>query len=580
MSKKSRKLIRQQGATAAPEATPAAQASGGDAQGPYAEYADRDWNFHFLPDADTDPADERALHRLMQAWRHGRASRTIGQVLGDAYFMIFSLAVIGAMVVNLVLTSQRGAAGCTTVACQSSRGLLPWALLFAVGTLTLVVARIFGPVLASAAEGFWLMDAPVSRSRLLGGRLRAAVLLAFLLPAPIAVLITMLSGLPASGVVAWTLATAAFSAALMAYAAFEQTAERTWSVQVVQWIVAALATAVVVWLVLVSAGVAALALPGWAEQAPWAVAAAGVVVTLAFVILTFRRLNLIRRARLLSGGSLVSGMQGAMFALDLGLARDILVEREAVARGHVKPTSGKGLGATALIWRDAQRLVRFPKPFLGLAASALVPYTADALGLGFFMPFLAALALVAALIPFLGSLRVLSRTGGLARTFPFSTAQIRNATIVVPGLIAWVWAVAVFPAVLGLTGGPTRTVPDALMVTIAMGAAGLLGAVRWQTAKQVDYNRPMMATNAGGVQPSLIFNLFRGLDVVAAVTAPLILGAPLWVSLAIALVIYFLLRSGANMEEMQEQAKEEREALEREKAQRAGEKIKVRRPTR
>ena len=51
-------------------------------------------------------------------------------------------------------------------------------------------------------------------------------------------------------------------------------------------------------------------------------------------------------------------------------------------------------------------------------------------------------------------------------------------------------------------------------------------------------------------------------------------------SLAIALVIYFLLRSGANMEEMQEQAKEEREALEREKAQRAGEKIKVRRPTR
>ena len=90
--------------------------------------------------------------------------------------------------------------------------------------------------------------------------------------------------------------------------------------------------------------------------------------------------------------------------------------------------------------------------------------------------------------------------------------------------------------------------------------------MRWQTAKQVDYNRPMMATNAGGVQPSLIFNLFRGLDVVAAVTAPLILGAPLWVSLAIALVIYFLLRSGANMEEMQEQAKEQQKLLDAERA--------------
>ena len=31
-----------------------------------------------------------------------------------------------------------------------------------------------------------------------------------------------------------------------------------------------------------------------------------------------------------------------------------------------------------------------------------------------------------------GSLRVLSRTGGLARTFPFSTRQLRNATMIVP----------------------------------------------------------------------------------------------------------------------------------------------------
>ena len=34
----------------------------------------------------------------------------------------------------------------------------------------------FGPVLVSAAEGFWLMDAPIERSRLLSGRLRLAVL--------------------------------------------------------------------------------------------------------------------------------------------------------------------------------------------------------------------------------------------------------------------------------------------------------------------------------------------------------------------------------------------------------------------
>ena len=39
----------------------------------------------------------------------------------------------------------------------------------------------------------------------------------------------------------------------------------------------------------------------------------------------------------------------------------------------------------------------------------------------------------------------------------------------------------------------------------------------------------MVATSAGAMPPTLIFNLFRGFDVVALVTAPLLLGAsPSW----------------------------------------------------
>ena len=56
------------------------------------------------------------------------------------------------------------------------------------------------------------------------------------------------------------------------------------------------------------------------------------------------RLGRIRRARLLSGGALVSGISGAFFALDIGLARDIVVERRAIERGHVRPRRGKGVG--------------------------------------------------------------------------------------------------------------------------------------------------------------------------------------------------------------------------------------------
>lgn len=574
MSKKSRKLIRQ--------GLPDAAAPQGHQDSPQPTdglVESRSWSFFFLPPAETHPVDEKALHELMKDWRHGRASRKLSQVLGDAYYMIFSIVLIGAMVVNLVLESQQGAAGCTSLTCRAGRELLPWALLLGVATLTLTVSRIFGPVMASAAEGSWLMDAPVSRTRLLGGRLSAALVLPLVASAPLAALITALSGLPSVQVVGWALATGVTASALIAFAALEQTFERSLPVRVLQAVLAALAGVVVVVMVLVASGRMPLSLPGWVAQAPWAVAAVAAAAAAVFALVARRRLGEIRRARLLSGGSLVSGMQGAMFALDLGLARDILVERDAVARGFVRPTKGRGRGPSALVWRDVQRVTRFPKPLVGLVAAALVPYAADALGLGFLMPLLAALGLVAAMIPFLGSLRVLSRTGGLARALPFSTRQIRNATMVVPAGLAVAWALVAFPAVLGVTGGPTRSLPDGVLVTLAIAAAGLLGAMRWQTAKQVDYGKPMMATNAGGIQPTLIFNLFRGIDVAVAVCAPILLGGPPWLAFAIAGIIYLLLRSGANLEEIQEEAKEQQALLDAEKRGRS-EKVKIPRPTR
>ena len=133
----------------------------------------------------------------------------------------------------------------------------------------------------------------------------------------------------------------------------------------------------------------------------------------------------IRRARLLSGGSLVRGISGAFFALDIGLARDIVVERRAIEIGHVKPKRGQGVGLQALTWRE-------------LAASAPLPPAADRAGRDDrrpvrrrrprderLTPVFAALALFGALIPMLGGLRVLTRTGGLARCLPFSMAQIK-----------------------------------------------------------------------------------------------------------------------------------------------------------
>jgi hypothetical protein len=246
----------------------------------------------------------------------------------------------------------------------------------------------------------------------------------------------------------------------------------------------------------------------------------------------------------------------------------------------VKPTSGRGTGLQALFWRDLQRLARFPRPLVPLAASVVAPYALDALGMTTLNPFISGLILVVVLVPFLSMLRVLTRTGGLARMFPFRTSQVRTVAMVVPLILALIWQAATIPAFVGITsGGAERSVLDGALVALITGIAGWLGAVRWVTAKKVDFNSPMVATESGAVPPTLILNLFRGLDMVALVTAPVMLGqSPMW-SFALAFVAFIFLRGTFNTDEMkaqQEQLNREKEAAKKA----SGEKIKIQRPTR
>jgi hypothetical protein len=286
-------------------------------------------------------------------------------------------------------------------------------------------------------------------------------------------------------------------------------------------------------------------------------------------VLAALRLGQIRRARLLSGGALVSGVSGAFFALDIGLARDIVVERRAIDRGHVKPRRGKGLGLQALIWREWQRLRRFPQPLLVLAGTIVVPYAADALGMSTLTPVLAALAVFGAMIPLLGGLRVLTRTGGLARCLPFSLARIKLASIAVPAILAGIWAAVTIPAYLGFGDGAVRrTVPDASLVAIATALAGLLAAVRWTQAKGVDFGAPMVASQAGAFPPGLVTNLFRGFDVCLLTTAPLLLGfSPFW-SLLIAGIAAMILLNSMDAETLRARQAEQQKQLAAQRKQR------------
>jgi len=409
------------------------------------------------------------------------------------------------------------------------------------------------------------MDAPIRRARLLRGRLLAVLVVVALGSAVLGAMLAALTGYPLDQILEWAAALGLGAAGLTAFSALEQTFGRTWIMRLVQWLVGAAAFAALV----VITGVAA----GWfrftlntavSTGIVLGVAVAGVVLLVLFGVLALRRLDEIHRARLVSGGNLISGMQGAAFAMDLGLMRDILIERDAMAVGQVRPTLGFGTGLVALAGREVQRLWRYPKRLILFVVSLGVPYAVGALGLTRFNPFISALVLLIAFVPLLGSLRVITRTRGLARLFPFTNARLRYAVSAVAAVLAVVWALLAAPAFYGLGAEQKSTWSTAVSHALITAVAGLLAGVRWVSAKPADYSSPMMQTGFGALPPSLMFNLFKGIDVAVVVTGPLLLGWSPYVSVAIALVAVYLLSGSFDMREaqqMQAELKKERERM-------------------
>ena len=287
-------------------------------------------------------------------------------------------------------------------------------------------------------------------------------------------------------------------------------------------------------------------------------------------VLAHIRLRNIRRQRLTAGSSLIAGMQGAAFAMDFALVRDILIEDKAKRRGHVRATRGVGLGTTALIMRDVQRLWRNPVPLVTWLATMVVPYAVQALGIAQLNPPISALVLMVALIGFCNSLRVITRTKGLQRCFPFDPGKLKTATMVVPAALALVWGIATAPAFIGVLGGVRVDVATGLTAALITALAGFLATIRWVSAKPADYGGPIVAIGVGALPPGMMFSVLRGIDMVALVTLPIVFGWPAWISLAIAAIAFMFLRSGMDRETLMEQQAEQKKILDAEKAKRNG----------
>lgn len=526
---------------------------------------ERETPFADVEDFDAGVADERQVRLLMKDWRKGRATRTVWDMITDGYVMIFSLVVIVAMIVSGIMSVQKSAAGCSTSGCLTARGLLPWLVLSALTVAGISVSRIFGPVIASAAEGFWLLDAPIRRSRLLSGRLWAVVIGGVVIGVVLGGGITMMTGLSWATITIWAAAIGLAVAAVVALAAIEQAAERTKVLAVVQPVIGLVATLVLITMVAVAADWIELPIdPAHTEKTGVFILAIAAVLAIVFSIIARRSLHNVRRARLVSGGDLLSGMQGAMFALDFGLMRDIVVNRRWLTKGQVHPVKGRSSGRAALVWREVERVMRNPRGVLVLLVSAVVPYALLSLGLGNLTPAVSALVLMVVMVPFFDSLRVLSRTRGLARAFPMSTSELNGALTTVPALLALIWAIAASPAFVLI--GPDPVTPeglfDGLMKGFITAIAGYIAAIRWVSAKSADYSSPMVATGFGAMPPGLMFNLVRGFDVIALITLPVLVGWSPWISIAIALISYLVLRAGGiNTQDLMEQNEEAQRKL-------------------
>jgi hypothetical protein len=516
------------------------------------------------------PATPRELKGMIRDWRRGRATKNLGEAFQDAYVVVIGALMIGAMIINVILNAQRVVASCVSASCLSARTVLPWAAFAGAVAVALSVSRLFGPVLASAAEGFWLLDAPISRAKMLGLRLVAAVVVAFIGGGAMGALVSALTGSGQTEVIIWSLATALSAAAAVAFAAAQQGIERHLLTRIFTYLFGVLAIVALMLVVGVAANWVQLGFAGGlgSQLGLIMIGFSGAVLLASFVLARIR-LARIHRTRLLSGGALVSGISGAFFALDVGLARDIVVARRAMEIGHVEPVRGRGLGLEAIIWREWQRLRRFPQPLLLVGATTVVPYAADALGMGRLASVFAALALFGATIPLLGGLRVLTRTGGLARCLPFSLARIKLASIAVPAIVVAIWTVSVAPAFAGFGDlSSRRNLSDAVLMAFATGSAGLLAAIRWTQAKGVDFGAPMIATQAGAFPPGLMTNLFRGFDVALLITAPMLLGvSPLW-SLILAAIVAAILLNSMDAEALRARQAEQQKLLEQQRRQR------------
>jgi Family of unknown function (DUF6297) len=442
------------------------------------------------------------------------------------------------VLVNLSRESDRA---CVSAGCQGARAMLPWLVAAGALVVLLTLARLLGPVFVSPAAASWLLPTPVDRPGLLLLRLLSIGGIFAMTGGMAAAVGGILGGLGAGAVTLLASSCAAMVAAAVGIAGLAQSRPGGAARSLDR------ALAVAAWIVLVAtaAGRPLLRDPvrsvglGW-----WVMLVASLAAAAAAAAAALHRLDALHARSVTPGGRLLPAVSGALSGLDLALAYDVVVAHQSRTRGFVRSRRGGPSGLGALVRLDLVRLRRHPGPLVLLLASLAVPAAARAAGGGRVVILIAALVGFLAGLPLLVALRVVSRTPALARTLPFRTSTVVQATVTVPAVVLLLFGEASVPI---LHSAARSGWLAAALTGLAVAASALASGIRWMTARPPDYARPLVSTPAGGVPTNLYGSVFRGFDVLLVTTTPVLLtarpqGAVISLAISLAVAAYLLRR--------------------------------------
>src|SRR5690606_9711264 len=97
-------------------------------------------------------AEVRELRSWIRHWRRAHATRPLTDIISDGYIAIFSVLVLGSMLISVLVNGATLSDElCTSAGCREGRSLMPYLVAAGALLVVLVLARMFGPVFASPA---------------------------------------------------------------------------------------------------------------------------------------------------------------------------------------------------------------------------------------------------------------------------------------------------------------------------------------------------------------------------------------------------------------------------------------------